>query len=121
MIIVTNHALNHWQGRCKQWVPEDLSEKRRVQKAHVQAVVESGRMATRQEARMISLWIGRAKSWTWSVGRRLSESQCIIVEEYGVAFTLAFNGNDVTVITAVPWRDVQRYARGLQGSKVKAT
>jgi hypothetical protein len=116
MLCVSTHALERFTGRCRQWVPDG---DRRAQRRYIQEVVEDGRMGTALEARCLSLWIMRAKRWTAPARYRLAPENVIVNDECGVMFVVSLDPERPTVTTAVLVAAIQRFARGLKGSKLK--
>lgn len=111
-ILITTHAHMHWVGRCGQWSPVDW----RQAIMYLRTVVENARMASEIEARCISLWIGRARSWRSMVGRQFAPDQCLVSDDHGVGFVLMLDRNMARVVTAVVMADVTRFACALPES-----
>lgn len=114
-IRITSHAIDHWCGRCRQ----PALETRRETAALIARAVADGRMGTKLEARMLSLWVSRAKYWGDVNASVFMAEQIIVSEEYGVVFAVALDAKNPVVMTAVGLRQLYRYGRGVQGSKMK--
>lgn len=120
MIRVTHHAMHHWLTRCKKQRVEPGKHRTQRQKAEIIRAVESGRMGTKLEAKMLGLFTGNASRWSSCLSHRLNPENVIVSDEEGVAFTLVYLDHGmVLVVTAVLLKVLYRYARGVQGSKVK--
>lgn len=110
---VTDHALDHWRGRCRREAPDSV----RAAKAYIAAIVADGRIATRLEARCLSLYVNRARRWDAPTASMLSPDQVVVSD--GVAFVLAFDCSPPVVTTCALLAMVLRQCRGLPGSKLR--
>ena len=114
-IAITAHALAHWRGRCGMvTAADDRTAKRRLA-----AAVAAGRMATRLEARCLSLFVNDSRRWDSPMARDLSPERCIVSDKHGVGFVLTFEPGYPLVTTAAPMAMVYRRCRGLPGSKLR--
>lgn len=91
----------------------------RAAKRRLASIVGAGRMATRLEARCLSLFVNDSRRWDSPMGSELSPERCIVSDKHGVGFVLTFDRGYPLVTTAAPMAMVFRRCRGLPGSKLR--
>lgn len=118
MIAITNHCMEHWLGRCGQERPPDRPTIKGTKMA-IQAAVESGRMATRDEARAVSLYLQRSRWRNSDVAHSISAERIIVCDDIGVVFLFIVNDDIAVVQTAIVLDKVWRYANGLPTRRLR--
>lgn len=113
-IAVTYHAIDRWQGRCRQPVGPTVYETRDM----IREAVEEARPAEKLEARCFALYVMRARSWANCCHHRIRAEEVLVNDGLGLMFFVRLESPPV-VVTVARVRDVLRAARGVQGSKLR--
>lgn len=111
MISITEHALDHFLGRCGHDLP---GQTRNEQKRALEAIVEAGRMATRDEAGLVSQFLLRVRGRHGQARHAFGPDSMIVSDDHQVVFVVALDGQFPTVTTAVPLGMARRHCGGSQ-------
>lgn len=118
MLAITHHAIERFLGRCNGKLKGLHTNQ---YKRSLAEIVESGRMATVEEAMIVGLYISDSRRFNSVVRHLIPPEQVIVSDKWDTAFLLVIDEDPPVVITSIPLSAAKRYFLGLPVRKMIPT